>query len=399
MQVTTAERRDTQTPKVPAMPIGLAFFTFILIGANDGAFGVLLPSFRSHYQLTDATVGLAFFASSLGYLLSSFNNGLLIEKVGSRRALMLGAALFLLSAGGISFMPPFAVLLFLMLCLGASVAALDAGLNSYIASLPNNTTWLNYLHAFYGAGAWLGPALASSLLALGWGWNDMYLIWVAVSLIVLIGITVLFPKQPDSHTSDTAHEGNLLAATLKHKVVWMAAILLLFYTGTEVSMGTWGFTLLTEGRHGAPLISGWIISGYWLGLTLGRVILGHVAQKIGQVRLIQASMIGVVIGILLLWFAPVEAVSAIGLFIIGFGLGPIFPTIIALMSTLVSPRILPAAVGFMVSFASAGASLFSWLAGDVAQQWSLQALLPYEIALTCCMLAMWIVLPKKPVNA
>jgi hypothetical protein len=31
--------------------IGLAFFAFIVIGANDGAIGVLIPSISGHYQV------------------------------------------------------------------------------------------------------------------------------------------------------------------------------------------------------------------------------------------------------------------------------------------------------------------------------------------------------------
>ncbi|HEX4207221.1 MAG TPA: MFS transporter [Ktedonobacteraceae bacterium] len=394
----TAKRQETQTHRAPHMEIGLSFFAFILIGANDGALGVLLPSLRAHYHIDDATIGLVFFASAIGYLLSSFNNGPIIERLGNRRALMLGSALFVVTAVGISFMPPFPLLLIIMLFLGAAVASLDAGLNAYIASLPNNTTWLNYLHAFYGVGAWLGPALASILLALSWGWNHVYLIWAGVSLLVLIGLLTIFKQQPSRQRVEGEKQGHLMVMTLKLRVVWLAAILLLFYTGTEVSIGSWSYTLLTEGRHGAPLISGWIVSGYWLGLTLGRVALGHVAQKVGQARLIQASLLVVILGLLLVWFAPVEAVSAVGLFITGFGLGPIFPTVIALTSTLVSARILPAAVGFLASFASAGASLFSWLAGNIAQHISLSALLPYEIALTLCMIVLWIMLPKRPVN-
>ena len=51
----------------------------------------------------------------------------------------------------------------------------------------------------------------------------------------------------------------------------MGGRLFLFaYVGIEVSLGSWAFTFLTEERHEAELISGWTVSGYWLGLTVGR---------------------------------------------------------------------------------------------------------------------------------
>jgi MFS family permease len=55
-------------------------------------------------------------------------------------------------------------------------------------------------------------------------------------------------------------------------------------------------------ERGEPILFwGWIVSGYWVGLTLGRLLLGKVAQRIGNRRLIEACLSGVVVGMLLVW--------------------------------------------------------------------------------------------------
>ncbi len=51
-------------------------------------------------------------------------------------------------------------------------------------------------------------------------------------------------------------------------------------------MGSWSYSFLTEQRHGLPLFSGWIISGYRLGLTLGRITLAQIVQHLGEKRMI-----------------------------------------------------------------------------------------------------------------
>ncbi|HEV2661217.1 MAG TPA: hypothetical protein VGU68_11485, partial [Ktedonobacteraceae bacterium] len=79
--------------------------------------------------------------------------------------------------------------------------------------------------------------------------------------------------------------------------------------------------------------------------------------------------------------------------------GPIFPTTIALMSKLVSARILPSAIGFLASLGSMGAALFPWLAGNLAQRIGLWSLLPFVMALTVCMLGLWLALQKQPAVA
>ncbi len=168
------------------------------------------------------------------------------------------------------------------------------------------------------------------------------------------------------------------------RVVWLGAIFLLFYVGTEVSLGSWSYSFLTEERGGAPLLMGWAVSGYWLGLTLGRLTLARVALNLGEKRLIQLCIAGVIAGVLLIWLVPLNGVSAIGLCLTGYCLGPIFPTTIALMSKLVSARILPSAIGFLASLGSMGAAFFPWMAGNLAQFIGLWALLPYVMLLDAC---------------
>ncbi len=109
------------------LQVGLAFLAFVLIGANDGALGVLIPAMRLHYGVDKATIGLLFFFQTIGYLIAAFNSGLLIEKLGNRPFLVSGTACFLLGVGTLSLMPPFVIVLAVMLPLGFGAAIIDAG--------------------------------------------------------------------------------------------------------------------------------------------------------------------------------------------------------------------------------------------------------------------------------
>src|SRR5436309_778114 len=292
------------------LALGISFFAFILIGMNDGAVGVLLPGMQTTYHTGKDTISLLFLAGTFGYFTASFNNGLLLDKLGNRRFLLLATLMMGLGFALLSNRPPFFLLLLGIVPIGFGVAMLDAGFNSYIASLPNKTALLNYLHAFYGTGALLGPLVASSFLALGWVWNSVYFVWIGLAILVFIGIGLAFPRRETaSHKEVQKAGGNVLFLTLRQRVVWLAALFLLFYVGTEVSLGVWSFSSLIQERRGQILYSGWIVSGYWVGLTLGRLLLGKVAQRIGSRRLIEACLCGVVVGILLVWVVPQLAVA------------------------------------------------------------------------------------------
>jgi len=392
---------DAKRLRLAQLQVGFAFSAFILIGANDGALGVLIPSMRLHYGVDKATIGLLFLFQTIGYLVAAFNSGLLVEKLGNRRFLVLGVASFLLGVGVLSLMPSYILVLVMMLPLGFGVAIIDAGLNTYIASMPRNAALLNYLHAFYGTGALLGPIVASALLAMRWGWNSVYIVWIGMSLVVLIGFQLVFKDQniPLQEDVVTTPKSNVLVAALRAPIVWIAALFMLIYVGAEVSVGSWSYSFLTEGRHAPILFAGWMVSGYWIGLTLGRLTLARVALRVGSERSIQGCLVGVVIGVLLVWLFPVYAVSAVGLGLIGFSFGPIYPTTIALISNKVSGRILPSAICFMVSLGSVGAAVCPWLAGMLAEHVGLWSLMPYVILLTAVMVCLWQVLQTRPRNA
>ena len=66
------------------------------------------------------------------------------------------------------------------------------------------------------------------------------------------------------------------------RVTWLTALFLLGYVGIEVALGGWIVLFMIQVRHGAPFASGMISTGFWLGITVGRVILGFVTPRVGE---------------------------------------------------------------------------------------------------------------------
>ncbi len=380
--------------------LGTAFFGFVLIGVASGAWGVLLPSLSAYYNVDKSVVGLLFFASAVGYFLSALSTGFLTAKLGQRWYLVTGTATFMLCCMLLALKPSFALVLFIRLFQGMATGILETGLNLFVAALPNNTALLNYLHAFYGVGALVGPLIASTILAFSWGWNTTILTWTFLALPLLIGLLALFRHQ----SSGAAHEGqtgegeNGLLAALKIPVVWFTTLFLLFYVGVEVSLGSWGYTFLLENRHESDLLAGGIVSGYWLGLTLGRFILNNIAGRLrlGLSGLMYTCMGGIVLGILMIWLIPGVVASAVAFCLTGLSLGPIYPSTVALVPDIVPSRMVSSAIGFLVGLSILGVALFPWIAGTLAQYTGIWSLLPYSVGLTVIMLALWWTIRRGP---
>ncbi len=395
MKTITPEDKQSLSSFLFSPPILLAFFCFILIGISSGAPGVLLPSLSTYYHVNNATIGLLFLVSSIGYFLSAFASGILVERLGMRGFLLVGAGAFLLGTFGFGLEPPFAVILLTRLSVGLGVGMIETGLNIYISALPRSASLLNYLHAFYGVGALIGPVVASTILVLNWGWNNTYFIMGILGVPMLLGFWLLFrhtsATTPQAQDEQKSKGDNTLSATLKLGVVWIASLFLLFYVGVEVSLGNWTYTFLLEDRHQNAFLSGWIVSGYWFGLTMGRFVLQTLAErfKISDTTLVYVCMAVVILALLLIWFIPLQIVMVVGFCLIGFGLGPIYPLTVALTPKLVPARIAPSAIGFLVSVSIIGLAVFPWTAGILSQNVGIWSLLPYNVALMVVAIALW----------
>ena len=378
------------------LQIGFAFLTFILIGANDAVIGILLPRWGSYYQVDKTTLSCAFLAGSVGYLIAALNSNFLSRKLGNVRFLLLGKMSFL--SGIIIFccQPPLYILLGVPLLLGFGAAILEAALNSHLAKLPNKTALLNYLHAFYGVGALLSPFIASQLLATEFSWNAIYLLLAAVSLVLLISIRGIFTQADQGNLeSETTTEADSQESPLKYRFVWLFAFFLLFYAGAEISLGHWSYSFLTEYRHENTELAGWLVSGYWLGLTIGRVAIAPLAHKLGSKGIINTCLIGVVCGLLIFHLITLSLTSGFGLLLTGFCLGPILPTGFAFLSNVIPSHLLMGSISFIASLSSLGKALFPWLAGNVAEGFGLEMFLPYVIILAVAMVVCWVIVVTR----
>jgi len=69
---------------------------------------------------------------------------------------------------------------------------------------------------------------------------------------------------------------------LKNKTVHLLALFVMVYMGVEITIRGWIVTFMMIVRGGGPS-SGYISTGFYGGLTLGRVILVEVTKKVGHI--------------------------------------------------------------------------------------------------------------------
>jgi fucose permease len=152
-------------------------------------------------------------------------------------------------------------------------------------------------------------------------------VWAIVSHYPLMTANAVV--DPIEHETVEGTAGNNRFRTaLKTPIVWLSGLFLLIYVGIEASVGNWAYTVQSVGRATPTWIAGYGVSGYWLGLTLGRLNMGQWVKRLGAVQTVNGSLILLVVG-LLIW--AVFAHPFLSLPLIGYALAAIFPTTIWLM--------------------------------------------------------------------
>jgi fucose permease len=370
------------------LSVAAAYGAFILVGISAGVGGVLLPAQMSDYGVDRARIGITFFVFSAGFMLAGSTAGALVHRLGTRGALALGTATFALADFYTATRPPFAALVIVQVVLGYGTGLLESVLNAYVAQMPRPAGRVNRLHAFFGVGALLGPLLATWMLR-SWSWPSVYLVIAALLLPLLAVVLVVFPK-PGVSVEETVYRG-LLRDTVRDRAVLLGALFLAVYVGLEISVGNWGFSFLVDGRGQSQLLAGYAVSGYWFGLTAGRFVISPTASRLGlgEVGTTFACLIGIVAATGLIWLASAPAPATAGFAILGFFLGPVFPTTMAITPRLTEQRLVATAIGLINGVSVLGGCVLPWLAGTITQAAGVIALVPFCLVLAALLLVIW----------
>lgn len=352
--------------------VGIAFLAFVILGIPDGLLGLAWPSIRAEFGLRQDAIGGFLLAGTIGFLLTSFNGGALLDRLGAGRMTILasvlrgGAFLAILAA------PSWEAVIACNFVAGLGTGMLDAGVNTYLSGY-GSTRLLNWLHASFGLGATLGPLLMGRLLDSGLAWQWGYFAGgaaqVSIALLVLATLARWRMDPPDPRDTDSPAErrGPSSLATLRLLPVWVSIAIFAVYAGIEVGTGQWSYTLFTEGRGVDDGLAEIFVSLYWGSFTIGRFLFGGLGERIAPREVLRGSGLGIIAGAALLWLNPAGIGQFAGIVLLGFMLAPTFPTMIAATPGRIGPRHAANTIGFQVGAASLGIAVFPWMAGLLAE--------------------------------
>lgn len=357
----------------------VAYLAFVSLGLPDAVVGVAWPSVRDTFGLSQVGLGAILAATGAGYFVTGLGAGRLMHAFGIGTVLVGSTALVAAGLAGFAAAPLWPLPLAAASLVGLGSGAIDAGVNAY-ASANFSAQRVNWLHACYSTGAAAGPLIMTAVVTGGWGWRAGYGAIAAVLALMTLAFaatrhlwrTPARVAEAGSEQPDDTRSNHGAWAALRHPLVVLQTVLFFCYTGLEITLGQWAYTVNTEARDVAPETAGLWTAAYWGSILLGRIVLGAVVDRFGPDRMVRLCTFGALLGATLFAAGP-PLLGLGGLMVAGIALAPIFPTLISRTSVRLPPAVALHAVGFKVSAAMLGAAALPFLAGVMADKAGLPA--------------------------
>ncbi|PMD43832.1 putative MFS transporter [Hyaloscypha variabilis F] len=402
---------NAPTSEIPRATLKLlsAGFSFFVAGTNDGSIGALIPYMIKSYNIGTSLIAVLYFTTFLGWLVAAATNSHAPKFFNIGALLTIGAALQLLSQALRAWHPPFGLFAVTFFITGLGQAYQDSHANTFVSTVKGAHRWLGFIHAMYGLGLLVAPFVATAVASKSSSsrWALFYLFPLGLSMINLVSVVFSFSDslnmiRRDLQTENaTVEEEDRNKSALKEvkqllgiRDIWIISLFFFFYLGVGTTSGGWVVEYLVRVRHGNLANIGYVPSGSYGGVLLGRLLLAEPTHRFGERLMLSAYAFICLVLQLVFWLVP-NLISSIVVFsLMGFFLGPFFAAGVSVGSRIFPKQVQPAALGLVFVVGQAGAAIFPSLIGLIASRAGVQVLPPIVVALIVAMGLTWAFVPK-----
>lgn len=382
----------------------IIYFAFISLGLPDSLLGSIWPIAHRELGVPLAWSGPIFMIISLGTVVSSLLSDRLTRRLGAGLVTVLSVALTALALFGFGISTSYWMLCLWAVPYGLGAGSIDAALNNYVA-LHFKSRHMSWLHCMWGIGASTGPYIMNMILTQGGTWHQGYqtisLIQLILTAVVMLSLP-LWKKQrlvSDANTTNSNSPSHALSLREIFALRGAKEVMITFfaYCALEQTAGLWASSYLSNFRGIDPVTAAGYASLFYLGITGGRAISGFITFLLNDSQMIRLGQGIAALGLLLLLFAPIDALSLAGLVIIGLGCAPIYPSIIHSTPAHFGTDKSQAVIGVQMASAYLGNVFMPPLFGLIARYTSIALYPVYLILLLILMIIMHERLCKRTV--
>ena len=370
------------------------YLIFISLGLPDSLIGSSWPAIYQSLNISSSLQGVLTLIISLCTIISSFASSKLISLFKQKGVIIISICLTVIGLICLSYSNNFIYLCLSAIPLGLGAGAIDSTLNNYVA-INYKAIHLNFLHAFWGIGAGISPFIVGIFLTDLNGWrNGALCLAIIQSFILLVSICsiklwdkaeIAFNNRKNDDEEDKVINLGFFKS-FRIKGVVFALIGFFSYIAVEQTAAMWFSTMLVNNFEVSVKIANNWNGLFYLGILSGRIISGFISLKVEDKKMIRIGESILLIGIILMTLRFNLYIMPASLFIIGFGCGPIYPSIIHSTPTRFTKTYSQSVMSIQVGCAYIANITISPLFGIIGK-YTTYFLLPYILLLFCIIMS------------
>lgn len=308
------------------LPVMFGFFVMGFVDIIGMAINYMKNDFSA---LTDTTVNLISSSCFLWFFILAIPTGLLMNRIGRRRTVVISFAFTFVAMLIPSLHYSFTSMLVAFSLLGIGNTILQTALNPLVAEIvsPRRLTSSLTMGQFIKAvSSFLGPILTTWLSGTIWGWEAIFPVYAAVSLIsaVWLGMVKIDEKvRPETSSTSLWPTLHLLG----DKRILMLFLSIFVVVGVDVCMNI-SFPKYLMERFGFSLSDATVSNSlYFFARTFGAFVGGLLLLRVSEKYFYLGSVLLALAGLICMLFSGTPVVSYIAIVIFGLGYANIYSII------------------------------------------------------------------------
>lgn len=318
---------------------------------SSSMLGPSLPAIIGSLSLDAWQVGAIASASAIGFF-SVLPGGILADKKGKKKLMLMGLFIEILSCSLTSFSRSFQLLLLSFTIFGIGAGFWEVAVSSFIPDTfaDNPSGPMNILHSTWGIGGFLGPLLVGLMISIDRDWHPSFMI--AAAFLSMADAVILLMKADKHQAADSIpHPLRAISSVPKGAVAALA-----LEWGVELSFCTYLPLLLEHERGFGTLDASATLSVFLLIMAAGRISWSKLSGRIGMVKTIKIS--GILAGISILAATVMTGPSTLlPILSTAFFISSLAPTILAYIGDRTLSSGTGVAIGLTLSAASIGGAI------------------------------------------
>lgn len=316
---------DTRKKEIGMREVHAARAFFFIGGFGTATWAPLVPLLRERLMVGDDVLGMLLLCIGVGSLLTMPLSGALAMRLGCRRVVMTAAVLFAAILLLVSCVDTLSLAVPIVLIFGAVMGCIDVVVNivAVLVEKGIGRRIMSGMHAFWSLGGFVGAGLYGVWVGL-LGLTPFQSTAIAAGLILLL--TVVYGR----YLIPYGGGGGALLALPRGIIVFVGMTAFIAFL-SEGAVMDWGGVYLTTVRGMDLALAGTGYSVFSAAMLTMRFLGDRVVQRIGALLVAVGGALLAFGGILLVMFAPVDALLYVGFFAIGIGSANIVPVFFSLM--------------------------------------------------------------------